>query len=200
MRQDDPVDFLYYIESGICIGSYIDVSGNEYMLDAIPLNKGIASVAGLGLCLLDSTKSPVNHFALSDVICYQIPAAAIKTYLLEHPEDLMAFTTKLMGLYINTYERLFSRHATHTIERYCKFLLDNSNLYDGSLLLDKNFTNVEISQLIGIHPVTLSRMQSALINEGCVKKTARGLEILDKSLLSDIADRLVILEYRKTKK
>lgn len=189
LSQQETVDYLYYVISGTVIGSMIDVNGNEYMSDTIPPSQGINSIAALGMGLLDKNEAKFNLVALSKTVCCKIPNYIIQEYLLQHPEQLLQFTKKLMGHYIRTCQRLNTRNASHTIQDYCRFILQHSKNINGELLLDKAYTNNYVSQLIGVHPVTLSRMRTALLQCGCVEKTSRGLKLCNTVLLESCSCR-----------
>jgi len=197
ISQEEKIDYMFYLFSGSVIGSIIDINGNEYMFDEILPQQGINSIAALGMALLDQTSTKFNFIALSETTCCKIPSSVIQEYLLQHPEQLLQFTKKLMGHYINTCQRLNTRNASHTIQDYCKFILQHSKKTNGEFILDKKFNNNEISQLIGVHPVTLSRMRTALLQYGCIEKTAKGLKICNMPLLKSCAEGLTTIEYRK---
>ncbi len=194
--QGENVDYMFYLLSGSAIGSIIDVNGNEYMFDKILPHRGINSIAALGIGLLDDTAC-YNVLALSKIVCCKIPSHIIQEYLLEHPEELLQFTKKLMGIYTRTCHRLNTRNASHTIQDYCRFILQHSKNIDGTLFLDKKYNNNEISQLIGVHPVTLSRMRTALLQHGCVEKTLEGLKLCNIALLESCAAGETTIAYRK---
>lgn len=195
--QEEKIDYMFYLLSGSAIGSIIDVNGNEYMFDIIPPHQGINSVAALGMGLLNNTVSKFNVLALSKIVCCKIPSHIIQEYLLEHPEELFQFTKKLMGHYIRTCQRLNTRNASHTIQDYCRFILQHSKNIDGTFFLDKKYNNNEISQLIGVHPVTLSRMRTALLQRGCVEKAPEGLKLCNIALLESCAAGETTIAYRK---
>ncbi len=191
---------LFYIVSGVCVGSLVTSNGNEYTFNTIPEGQGIHSVAGLGMIFLHTPTASFNVLALTDIVCYKIPRSTMHQYLLEHPEELMNFTGKLMSLYTDLCLRLNSRNTSHTIEQYCRFILENSRVDNGIRFFDKKYSNAEIAQYIGVHPVTLSRMTSALIENHCLEKTSKGYKIIDVALLTNIANGYATIQYREKAK
>lgn len=198
ISQEDRVDFMFFLFSGSVMGAIIDVNGNEYFFNEIFPHKGINSMVALGAGLCNDTKSSFSFVALSDVVCCKIPSQVVKDYLTAHPQQLIEFISKLMANYIDTCLRLNSRTASRTIERYCKFILENNTVHNGAHILGKNYTGNEISRLLGVHPTTLSRMQSALIQAGCIKKVAEGIKICNWELIKAGADGIAVFNYRQS--
>ena len=73
-----------------------------------------------------------------------------------------------MGLYVSLCQKLKSRQKSTVIGTYCSFILQHMQEKNNEIILDKSFSNVKVSKLLGIHPVTLSRMQTALQNENII--------------------------------
>lgn len=53
------------------------------------------------------------------------------------------------------------------------------------LVVDKSFSNVELSKFLGVHAVTISRLLSRLQREGVIKREEEGIVILDNQRLHD---------------
>jgi len=195
--EGEPLEYVYYLTSGSVCGNLIFLDGTEFWADNIPCDQGCISVIALGMLLANETTYTFSSVALEKSICYRIPANLMYNYLQKHPEELFEFTKKLMGLYTSLCKKLNSRQKQRTIESYCTFLLEHSNKINNEIVLDKSYSNVKVSTLLGIHPVTLSRMQTALQTENIIERNNKGIKIKNPDLLEQCANGMHTINYRK---
>lgn len=196
VRPGEKVEYVYYILSGIVIGNITNESGNEYLYDQIPCDNGINSLALLGMLFDNERVSIVGSVALTDVECFRIPAESILNYLYENPGELMKFTSKLMHIYIDNIKKHATRCEKKTIERLCQFMVENSTKQDSGYVVWKKLTNEELSKVLGVHPVTLSRMFTGLRKQEMIEKIQGGWRILDMQALVDGMRGLREIPYR----
>lgn len=194
---EEELKFVYYLVSGSCIGVVTNENGNEYLQNEVDAGLGINSVAALGMALEDCSVAPMGLVALTPITSYQIPVPALLDYLRENPDELMQFTAKLMRNYVDIIKRYNFRCETRTIDRLCQYVLERSEDIKGQLVFPRQYSNQEVAKLMGVHPVTLSRMLTALKEQGYIKKTSVGWKICNLDGLIACAQGLERVQYRK---
>lgn len=194
--QGEKIDYVYYLVSGTCIGAVETEEGNEFLQDEIVSGKGICSVAALGMVFGNQNYSTNGILALTRVECYRIETDVILEYLMKHPEELMAFLSNLMNKYAEVVKRYNSRCQIKTMDRLCQFILSHSEDHDGYLILGKRYSNQDLAKYMGVHPVTLSRMLTALKEKGYISKTQAGWKVLNLDGLVACAQGLERVQYR----
>ncbi|MGI6227073.1 MAG: helix-turn-helix domain-containing protein, partial [Peptococcales bacterium] len=64
------------------------------------------------------------------------------------------------------------------------------------LLIKKAYSNTRISQFLGIHKVTVSKILKVLKEEGIIEKGKEGIIILDERQLASYAKSEKIMDYK----
>ena len=140
--------------------------------------------------------STSDFYAYTNCVTYRIPVDACKEYLHEHPELLEEVVYCAMDEYTRILELFQSRREGSGTSRLCELLLERAKQTENGLLLPPNCTNVEISKLLSIHKVTVSRMLRALKEEGVIERTSSGIIILKAEQLKLYAENKAVLEYK----
>lgn len=194
--QGEKIDYVYYLVSGICIGAVETEEGNEFLQDEIVSGKGVCSVAALGMVFDNQGICTNGILALTKVECYRIETKVILEYLMANPGELIAFLANLMSKYVEVVKRYNSRCQIKTMDRLCQFILSHSEDHDGHLILGKRYSNQDLAKYMGVHPVTLSRMLTALKEKGYISKTQAGWKVLNLDGLVACAQGLERVQYR----
>lgn len=197
IRQDEFIEYIYYLVSGDCICTIVNENGNEYIFNELYSEQGVCSLVGLGMSFDNDSVSTFNVIANTDIICYKIPRPVVLEYLLKYPEELFLFMSKMANNYIVAIRKLNNRQQAKTIERLCQFILDNSCTTSQGILFIKKYSNNQISQFLGIHPVTLSQMFAALRERNFIEKIPRGWRIINVQGLEECACGRKVINYRK---
>lgn len=184
LRQNELVEYVYYLAEGVVYRTILDENGDITIYDVKYANEGLDSV--LGVLFLFPQGICYNDFvAKTDCTCYKISKNRILAEIKEDAEILYGLLGLLSEQYNETIELLQEKKQKCTVKRLCMFLLNHSAYTDGQLLLDKVYTNAEIARFLGIHAVTAARIIKCLKDEVAVKKTSKGMLILNQELLQE---------------
>lgn len=194
--QDEPINYVYYLQEGLCCQYILQETGEEHILYVQGGDDTGWSLLGV-IYLFANGVSGMNYEALSDCICYRIPIHTMFYYLERHSKLLMDLLRQSMSLYNNLYEHLQYRWQGNTVGQLCQFLLDHAEEKNGTLLVKKFYTNIRISQFLGIHNITASRIIKSLKDEGAIKRDKKGIIILHEDALSQYISGGKKLNYYK---
>ncbi len=141
--------------------------------------------------------STSDFVARTDCVCYRIPTETCKEYLKKHPDLLEEILYHAMDEYHNLLKLFEMRRDGSAGARLCSLLLERANWNEEEqvLAVSKKCTNVEISKLLGIHKVTVSRMLRTLKDDKAVERRPIGMVILDSDRLKQYADNEIELDY-----
>lgn len=195
IRQGEKVDFLYYLTSGTCYRTLITEKGDEIIYGIKESNNSFQSL--LGVLVLFSNEISVYHFiARSNCRCYKIPKETFWLYLRANPDILSQLLQMAMCDYRQLVDSFQARKEGKVANRLCKFLLNNTQDHNGILLVNRIYSNAEISRFLGIHQVTVAKILKTLKNEGIINKEKEGIRILnEKSLIKYAKDENIIDYY-----
>lgn len=197
LRQGDEIKYVYFLLEGLCCQYIIRESGEEHVLMIQGGDDTVWSLLGAIYCFSDGI-SGMNFEARTECICYQIPKDVIVKYLKAHNELLIELLKQSMELYSNLYEYLNYKWQRNTVGQLCQFLLDKAEQKDDMLIIDKTYSNIRISQFLGIHNITASRILKSLKDNGSIKRSARGIIIVKpEDLKNYITGEKKLNYYRK---
>ncbi|WP_242966753.1 Crp/Fnr family transcriptional regulator [Desulfosporosinus sp. FKA] len=194
IRQGEKMDYVYYLISGTCYRTLISEKGDEVIYGVKESNNSFQSVLG-ALTIFDNGLSDYDFIAKSKCICYKIPKEIFWQYVQNDPVALSQLLQMAIGLVRELVDSLQARNEGKVGNRLCKFLLTNSQVEQGLLLVDKRFTNATISRFLGIHKVTVAKILRALKSEGIIKKEKEGIIILDENKLESYANDERVIDY-----
>lgn len=197
IRQGEKVDFLYYLVSGTCYRSTITEKGDEIIYGVKESSKNNLIHSLLGVLVLYSDGVSTNQFIARSKCCgYKIPKETFFDYVQDKPDIL----TKLLKLAMWELRELAgsfqARQEGKVANRLCNLLLKNAQIKQGKLLIDKEYSNSKISQFLGIHKVTVSRILRVLKDEGIIDKQKEGIIILDEKRLENYAKAEKMMNYK----
>ena len=197
MRAGEKIDYLYYLTKGAVYREVVTDKGYESILSKKSGSNAVQSLVGILAVYNRSNHGMSNSdfFAYTDCITYRIPVAVCKDYLRQHPDLLEEVIECSMYEYTNLLKLFQSRREGSATMRLCSLLLERARETEDGLAVSRKCTNVEISKLLSIHKVTVSRMLRALKEDGCVERSAAGLIILQPEQLRKYADGESVLEY-----
>ena len=106
------------------------------------------------------------------------------------------FLDQLIAEHMTLIINFNSKQDGRTPNLICRFLLDNAKeTPDGRLLVNKIYSNAEVSRYLGIHKVTAARIISQLRHEGLIERTANGIFLLDVDTLQLYAQNKRTMTY-----
>ena len=197
MRAGEPIEYVYYLTKGTVYREVVTDKGYESILSRKGGANIVQSLVGI-LAIYNRRNNGTSNsdfFAYTDCTAYRIPVEICKEYLRQHSDLLEEVVSCAMDEYTRVLQLFQSRRDGSGTARLCALLLERARETEDGLVVSRKCTNVEISKLLSIHKVTVSRMLRALKEEGCVERSASGLRILQPEQLRKYADGELILEY-----
>ena len=198
LKAGEPVEYVYYLTKGTVYREMITAKGYESILSCKKASDVADALVGV-LTLYNMTHNAISRYSFiahTDCTCYQIPRDVCKTYLREHPDLLERVLSHAMREYTQLMNLFMSQREGSGAARLCALLLERAKQNaEGTLVVPKKCTNVELSKLLSIHKVTVSRMIRALREEGVVERVEVGMIVLQPERLKQYADNEDTLIY-----
>lgn len=183
-KQGDLIDFVYCLTSGTACRTFFSSEGEESIYRYLDEFDFLGSLA----VITDNPSITYNIIAKTECKGYKIPHQIFKEYAEQNP-------IVLKSLLIRAVEEL--NHVTHNGlsmrqrkmgNRVCQLLLERAVQIDQQLIVPKSITYLELSKFLGIHSVTLSRILRVLSEQSVIKKTKKGIILLDIPQLTRFAE------------
>ncbi|TGE34968.1 Crp/Fnr family transcriptional regulator [Desulfosporosinus fructosivorans] len=195
IRQGEKVDSIYYLVSGTCYRTSITEKGDEIIYGVKESNKSLVhSLLGVLVLYCDGISS--NHFiARSKCCCYKIPKEIFLQYVQDKPDLLTELLYLAMWELRELAGSFQARQEGKVANRLCKLLLIKAQTIQGKRLINKGYSNSEISRFLGIHKVTVARILRVLKDEGIIDKQKEGIIILDEDRLDNYAQAEKMMDY-----
>lgn len=197
MRAGEKIDYIYYLTKGTVYREVVTDKGYESILSKKGGANAVQSLVGI-LAVYNRSNGNMSNsdfFAYTDCIAYRIPVEICKEYLRQRPDLLEEVVRCGMDEYTRILKLFQSRRDGSAAARLCALLLERSKETEKGLMMPRKCTNVEISKLLSVHKVTVSRMLRSLKEEGVVARLEDGLYVLQPDRLRQYADNEAILEY-----
>ena len=197
MRAGEPIEYVYYLTKGTVYREVVTDKGYESILSKKGGANTVQSLVGI-LAVYNrrnNNTSNSDFLAYTDCTAYRIPVEVCKKYLHQHPDLLEEVLHCAMDEYTRVLHLFQSRRDGSGTARLCALLLERARETEDGLVVPRKCSNVEISKMLSIHKVTVSRMLRALKEAGCVERSAAGLIILQPEQLRKYADGESVLEY-----
>ncbi|MCO1600693.1 Crp/Fnr family transcriptional regulator [Desulfosporosinus nitroreducens] len=195
IRQGEKVDSIYYLVSGTCYRTAITEKGDEIIYGVKESNNNLI-YSLLGVLVLYSDGISTNQFvARSNCCCYKIPKEVFFQYVQDKPEILTQMLYMAMWELRELAGSFQARQEGKVANRLCNLLLKNAQTNQGKRLIDKGYSNSEISRFLGIHKVTVARILRVLKEEGIIDKQKEGIIILDEKRLENYAKAEKMMDY-----
>lgn len=195
-----PLRYIYYLQSGLVYREVVTASGNENFLSRRLDDDDADSIVGL-LAMYTTTDDGLMHsgfVAQTECVCWRIPVEECKRYMRASPELLERALVLAMQEFAQLNSRFMARREKNAAALLCNVLINYSRkAEDGRIILSKKFTNVEISNFVSVHKVTVANMLRALKAQDCVERTPEGLWLKNIPLLKEYATGQRSLDYKK---
>jgi len=195
IRQGEPVDSVYYLQSGTCYRATITDKGDEIIYGIKESNNLEKSLVGVLTCFSDGF-SKNNFIAGSKCTGYKIPKKVFMAYVDDKPDLLKKLLYMAMAEYQELIGSFQSRQEGRVANRLCDLLLKNAAMSEGRLVVNRTHHNYEqISRFLGIHKVTVARIVRTLKKEGIISKEKTGFVILDQQRMAKLAQGSKLIYY-----
>ena len=121
-----------------------------------------------------------NIIADTTLCCWKIPRQTFIKEMEHEPQLMKLLLDEIAKQSIEISMKYRTKQEGTTPNSLCKFLKDHARtLEDGTLCVNKNYTNKNIAGHLGVHKVTATRIINQLQHERIVRRTKEGLIIDD---------------------
>ena len=187
LHQGEPLASLFFILKGAGIVGCVDEDGGERVLHYF--HRG--DCAGKAALYRERGDSPIfegaSIVAKTDCLCYKVSLDACVDYAQNHA-DVFRYLMEVLGQEVGRLEEnLMLLRENKSAAILCRFFEDNAYDQRGVLALDRWFNYEELSRILGIHSVTISRMVRCLMEEGVVAREPHRFLILRPDDLANYA-------------
>ena len=177
-QQGDEAEYVYYLKKGkiqIYIGS---PNGMERVLSVFTGGNLFGKSS-----FFDNMPRASGAKALkkSEIICIDKPM--MMKLIGEHPQfaiDMLEYLSKTIRMFSNQIESMSFLQAD---KRIARFIINNISNNDDKLIC----THDEISEIIGASRVTVSKILSKFVKNGCIETKYRRIRVLDAEALTNFA-------------
>lgn len=182
IKQGELVEAIYYLETGRCYRGAQTEGGNEVFFDfKMAFGSFYDALVGVLAMFSSDQKSECNFIATELTCAYRIPVDIAMNYFSEDPVMLK----QLLAISIDKQRQISwlfaARQEGRVPNQLCKLLYFNSYLAeDGRRRVHPDYSSfIRLSQKLGVHKVTISKMIRALREEGIIVTEGRRVYIVD---------------------
>lgn len=186
IRQGEPVDNIYYLETGRCYRGAKTEGGNEVFFDfKTAFGSFYDALVGILAMFSNDQVSECNFIATEPVCAYRIPVDVAMAYFSEDADLLKG----LLAVSIEKQRQISwlfaARQEGRVPNQLCKLLYFNSYLTEeGRRRVSPDYSSfIRLSQKLGVHKVTISKMMRALREQGAIVTEGRRVFITDTDLM-----------------
>lgn len=185
--QDDPLENVYFIQSGRIKIYKSDINGREQIVAIAKKGEMFPHVG-----FFRKGGYPAFSEVLESSNLVVVPIDQFEKVLIENPELCIKVFKVLGEKIVDLQERLESQILNNTYEQIIKLLvrlarIHGQKLDDGLYLLKSEFTNKDLANMIGTTRETVSRTLTKLKKDELIETDSSGNIIIDpKRLLEEI--------------
>ena len=183
--QDEPLENVYFIYKGKIKIYKTDISGKEQIVNILKKGEMFPHVGFF-------RKGGYPGFAevLEDATFVVVPIALFEKVLIENPELCIKVFKVLGEKIVDLQERLESQILNNTYQQIIKLLVrlgktHGEELEDGRTLLQGEFTNRDLANMIGTTRETVSRTLTKLKKDNLVVQDSEGNLVFNSDALSE---------------
>ena len=188
IHQGENLEAVYYLISGVCHRKALNKKGDEIIYGVkepqASTNKTeslVQSVLGILILFNDDGLSNCNFSAQEKCCCYRIPRDVFLGYVKNKPEILILIVQQALKEFRLLTKAFQARQEGEVANHLCRLLLNHAKKDPAGTLSVRGLSNMAISQLLGIHEVTVNRILRALKTEGTISKTRTVIVIQNQS-------------------
>lgn len=196
LASGEQLTHLYYLVEGAVNREITTENGNETIVTVKTTETPVDALVGLILLYRESEISNSTFVAQTDCTCYQIPKESYLEVANKSPELLLA-TIRLMTKETSRLTELYNcKREGDAASRLCALLMSQAQQDNGQYIVPLHWSNLEIAKYLGIHSVTVSRILKILKQNGCLRRSGKGLIITDPDKITAYAEHREHLNYR----
>ncbi len=185
--QDDPLENVYFIQSGRIKIYKSDINGKEQIVTIAKSGDMFPHVG-----FFRKGGYPAFSEVLENAKLVVVPIDQFESVLIENPELCIKVFNVLGEKIVDLQERLEAQVLNNTYEQIIKLLVRLAKLHgevleNGLFLLKAEFTNKDLANMIGTTRETVSRTLTKLKKDKLIETDASGNIIIDsEKLLEEI--------------
>ena len=202
IHQGEELEVVYYLISGVCHRKAINKKGDEIIYGVKEPQSGanatkslVQSVLGVLILFSDDGLSSNNFIAQEKCCCYRIPREVFLGYIKSKPEILILIAQQAMKELRLLTKAFQARQEGEVANQLCRLLLNHAKKDSKGTLSICGLSNMAISQLLGIHEVTVNRILRALKAEGVISKTRTVIDIHNLQRMEAYAKAELRIDY-----
>ena len=196
LRQGNTVNYLYFLESGDCYRSMTTDKGDTIIYEIKQGGQSFASLLGV---LNLYNRNPVSSFsfeAKTTCVCQCIPADAFRDWAESDPKVMKQILIHAMEISREVREAFQSYQEGRIANRLCRLFLNCSEKNEEGQLILRDFTLSEFASMLGVHPVTVSRITRVLCQEKVLQKERGSFYIRNQPAMEEYAANKRSVSYR----
>ncbi|QED48390.1 Crp/Fnr family transcriptional regulator [Cytobacillus dafuensis] len=181
--QDDPLENVYFIQSGRIKIYKSDINGREQIVAILKSGEMFPHVG-----FFRKGGYPAFSEVLENSILVVVPIDLFEKVLIENPELCIKVFKVLGEKIVDLQERLESQILNNTYEQIIKLLVRLAKIHgeemdEGLYLLKTEFTNKDLANMIGTTRETVSRTLTKLKKDHLIETDSAGNIIIDPDRL-----------------
>lgn len=196
LRQGERTEYLYLLKSGSCYRYLFTDKGDTIIYEIKKPDGTLNSLIGVLTMYNQEDASHFTFVARTKCECLCIPAGDFVKWAADKP----TVQNELVCLAMTYYNELRIAYQSHQegriANRLCRILLDCSAYSESGLVITKKYNFSEMAAMLGIHPVTVSRIIRSLCEERILIKEPDALRIANMEKLLRYASNKEPLIYK----
>ncbi len=198
IRQGQPFTNIYYLSSGTCIRNSVTSKGDVIVYDTRIANGKAGCLLGALALYTPQVNHSTNFVAKTECICYRISRENFIRFLNVHVDVLHELMYIAMDRYDSLDKNFQSKQKGCIANRVCSFIMENLvQKNNNELWLNTSITNSDISRYLGAHRVTIIKIMKKLEEDGLIRRSAQGVQIINEKRMQAYARDEGILNYYK---
>lgn len=196
LHQGERVDYLYLLEAGSCYRHMVTDKGDTIIYSIKHGGYTVNSLLGVLNLYNKEHTSSFSFVARTNCRCSCIPAEYFRQWVEDKPgvlKDLVILAAD-NSLEVRMAFRAFQEGRI--ANRLCRILLSCSTMERGEMVISRDYTFSEVASMLGVHPVTVSRIVRALCEGHVLQKDSGRLRITNAEQLTRYADNVDPLSYK----
>lgn len=182
--QEDPLENVYFIYEGKIKIYKTDMSGKEQIVSILKKGEMFPHIG-----FFRKGGYPACAEVLENAILVVVPIADFEKVLIENPELCIKMFKVLGEKLVEFQERLESQILHNTYQQIIQLLVrlgktHGQELKDGRILLQSEFTNRDLANMIGTTRETVSRTLTKLKKENLIETNSEGNLIFNPAAFS----------------
>lgn len=183
--QGDQLTNVYFIHQGQVKIYKTDLHGKEQIVNVLQPGDMFPHQG-----FFRQDNYPAHAEAVGDIVLIYIPIQSFEDFLITHPEICVKLFRVLGDIIVDLHSRLEEKILYNTFDQIIMLLLrliksHGEEIDEDKFIINTQFTNRELANMIGSSRETVSRTLTKLKNKQCIESDSTGLLIVYPEALKD---------------